>query len=361
MLSMLRSVLLVLAESTHQELARQVRYLKVENEILRSKLPKRLPIEPAERRRLVRFAAPVGRALVHLASIVSPQTLWRWIREDRRTRRRGKQWVRGQGRRRTSLAVRRLIVKLGRETGWGYTRIMGELKKLGVKPPSRNTVKNILKTHGFEPESPRGAGTWDDFLKRHAHSLWQCDFVSRRILSWRGLREAYVLVFMHVVTRRVIVTPLSYHPDDAWVVRQTEQFVREAREQGLRIRHVFHDGDGKFRRPYRTLWKRQRIRNRKAPFRAPNTQAFIERFIQTLQIECWDHFWICGLQHLAFLTREFLAYYHTERPHQGLDNELIATASRRRRKLDDEAPPLGEIACRTRLGGLWKHYERRAA
>jgi len=27
--------------------------------------------------------------------------------------------------------LRELIPKLARETGWGYTRIMGELKKLG--------------------------------------------------------------------------------------------------------------------------------------------------------------------------------------------------------------------------------------
>jgi putative transposase len=33
-----------------------------------------------------------------------------------------------------------------RENDWNYTRIMGELKKLGITPPSRNTVKNILKS-----------------------------------------------------------------------------------------------------------------------------------------------------------------------------------------------------------------------
>jgi hypothetical protein len=56
-----------------------------------------------------------------------------------------------------------------------YTRIIGELKKLGIKPPSRNTVKKILKTAGFEPGPKRGEGTGDKFLKQHAASLWQCD------------------------------------------------------------------------------------------------------------------------------------------------------------------------------------------
>jgi hypothetical protein len=30
-----------------------------------------------------------------------------------------------------------------------YTRIIGELKKLGIIPPSRNTIKRILKKSGW--------------------------------------------------------------------------------------------------------------------------------------------------------------------------------------------------------------------
>jgi putative transposase len=73
--------------------------------------------------------------------------------------------------------MRRLIVKLARETGWGYTRILGELKKLGTCHVSRNTVRNILLAHGLDPGPRRGVGTWDEFLKIHAATLWQCDFV----------------------------------------------------------------------------------------------------------------------------------------------------------------------------------------
>ena len=196
MLSILKSVLLVLAESTHQELARQVRYLKVENEILRSSLPRRVLVTPTERRRLIQFAVPVGRAIRQLATVVVPETLLRWIREERReARRRKPAGPAPRGRRRTSLAIRRLIVKLARETGWGYTRIMGELRKLELKPPARNTVKNILKAQGFDPAPPHGPGTWDDFLKRHAQSLcgissispassWNTTTPSGRIRDW---------------------------------------------------------------------------------------------------------------------------------------------------------------------------------
>lgn len=55
MTNVFQSLLLVIAGATEKELARQVKYLKVENEILRSKLPKRITITPKERHRLVRF------------------------------------------------------------------------------------------------------------------------------------------------------------------------------------------------------------------------------------------------------------------------------------------------------------------
>src|SRR3984957_10826069 len=141
-----RSLFLVLVGATQKELARQIRYLKVENEVLRSKLPYRVPITNQERNRLVRFGAQLGQAINHLVSIVHPDTLRGWIREERRGKRRVQV---APGRRRTSEQMRRLIVKLARETGWGYTRILGELKKLGTWYVSRNTVRNILLAHGL--------------------------------------------------------------------------------------------------------------------------------------------------------------------------------------------------------------------
>lgn len=49
MTNVFQSLLLVIAGATRKELARQVRYLKVENEILRGKLPKRITVAPKEK------------------------------------------------------------------------------------------------------------------------------------------------------------------------------------------------------------------------------------------------------------------------------------------------------------------------
>ncbi len=62
MTSVFQSLLLVIAGATQKELARQVQYLKVENQILRSRMPKRIIVTPKERTRLVNFSQMLGRA-----------------------------------------------------------------------------------------------------------------------------------------------------------------------------------------------------------------------------------------------------------------------------------------------------------
>ena len=82
-------------------------------------------------------------------------------------------------------------------------RILGELRKLGIKSVSRQTVKMILKEHGIDPGPKRGKGSWDEFLKIHADTLWQCDFLSKPMWTAKGLVDVYLLVFLHLGSRRV--------------------------------------------------------------------------------------------------------------------------------------------------------------
>jgi putative transposase len=266
-----RSLLLILVAATQKELARQVRYLTIENQMLRSRLPHRLTVTPQEQNRLVRFGSKLGRALDHLVSIVHPDTHRRWIRENRRERRKA---AVPRGRRRTPEQIRRLILKLGRETGWGYTRILGELKKLGIRSVSRNTVKNILKAHGLDPGPRRGLGTWDEFLKIHAATLWQCDFFSKRVLTKTGFRDLFVVVFLHVGTRRVFLTPATQHPNEAWVTEQAVAFVRHARAERLPTDIIMHDRDTKFTAGFDAALTNKGLRAHRLAYRAPNTAAF---------------------------------------------------------------------------------------
>jgi putative transposase len=102
------------------------------------------------------------------------------------------------------------------------------------------------------------------------------------------------------------------------------------------------------------------------PFRAPNTNAYVERFVQSIKQECLDHFLVFGLRHLQYLCSEYLAYYLTERPHQGRENEVLLRPPHSRRLrvqpvTNHEEPfRLANIRCQTRLGGLLKSYRRAA-
>ncbi|WP_425619061.1 integrase core domain-containing protein [Anatilimnocola sp. NA78] len=357
MVNIFQSLLLVIAGATQKELARQVKYLKVENQILRSRLPQRIVCTPKERVRLIKFAQKLGgKVLRQLTTIVAPETLLGWIRAEKKP----KPQKRKRGRPNTPEQIRQLILLMARENQWGYTRIMGELKKLGIKPPSRNTVKNILKAAGYAPGPRRGEGTWDDFLKQHAASLWQCDFFSKRLLTMKGIREVFVLAFIHVETRRVILSPATFQPNEAWVVAQAAAFVEQARAQKLRVATVQRDRDTKFTKAVDQVLRSKRVKPKANEFRSPNTNAFVERFVQSIQQECLDRFVIFGETHMDHVCNEYLEHYHSERPHQGIgiENELLV---RKRKPKPVEAISLNEIQCSERLGGLLKSYSRKAA
>jgi putative transposase len=74
--------------------------------------------------------------------------------------------------------IRRLVVRLAKENAtWGYRRIQGELKHLGIAiAPS--TVWSILQEEGIDP-APRRAGlSGKEFLRSQAEGIIACDFVA---------------------------------------------------------------------------------------------------------------------------------------------------------------------------------------
>ena len=76
-------LLFMLACSSKQDLARQLHYLKIENEILRARLPKRIVVKPDERGRLINAAKELGSAIKGLVSIVKPATFMCWLKADK--------------------------------------------------------------------------------------------------------------------------------------------------------------------------------------------------------------------------------------------------------------------------------------
>jgi putative transposase len=353
-------LLVLIARSTDSELAKHVEFLKAENQMLRRRLPKMVRPTDAEWALLLRLGRGIGSvATKALLSIVTYSSYMRRLRQAKlRAGEPVSNWRR-RGRPRTPADVRDLVVRLARENpGWGYTRILGELRKLELKAKiSRTTVVNILRQQGRDPKLDPTKGTWADFLRAHAASLWQCDFFYQRVVAPAGvrLRYCFALVFVHVATRRVIVSACTRHPTSAWVVEQARRFTAEAAATGLPVDVVLRDRDSRFSRAFDDAMTAAGARVQRLAFRAPNTNAYVERFVQSIKHECLDHFVIFSPEHMDVLVREYVEHYHTERPHQGKGNVPLVA--------DDPAPPPidGEVVCRERLGGVLRHYYRAAA
>ncbi|MBY0526194.1 MAG: integrase core domain-containing protein [Gemmataceae bacterium] len=348
-----RAFLVLLATSTDRELARQVEYLRAENRILRGKLPQRIAITPAEKQRLIGLGKPLGAALKELISIVSPRTFTRWLTAGKPIARKPSK----PGRPKTEVEIRDLVVRLARENGWGYTRILGELKKLGVRTIARSTVVNILKENDLDPGPKRGEGTWSDFVTRHAKTLWATDFFSKKVWTTGGLVEFFILFVIHVGSRRVFVSGMTAQPDQAWTMQQARNMALHFAEQPDKPTLLLRDHDGKFPPEFDQILESEGVEVKKVGPLAPNLNAYAERWVQTVKQECLDHFVVFGEAHLRYLLTEYVTWYHTCRPHQAKDNVPLTGAG---------PPPVSafkgeDIACDERLGGLLKHYHRRAA
>ncbi len=115
--------------------------------MLRKRVPKkRIFLKPDERTRLLKLGQALGPAVRFVITIVDYSTFRRWVRKAD-----GNEPVKKTGRPRIKVIIREFVVRLAKETGWGYSRILGELKKLRVGKISRQTVKNILLEHGLDP------------------------------------------------------------------------------------------------------------------------------------------------------------------------------------------------------------------
>jgi len=119
--------------------------------------------------------------------LVTPSTLLRWHRELVRRR-----WTyprTGRRDRRCLPEVVGLVLRLARENPrWGYLRIVGEYRKLGVRV-SATSVRMILRRHGLGPAPRRSGPTWTQFLRTQAAGVLACDFLTVETIGLRRLHR----------------------------------------------------------------------------------------------------------------------------------------------------------------------------
>lgn len=346
-------LLALIASASDKELAKYVQFLKEENKILRSRVDGQIHTKPEERERLLDLGKELGRAIEELITIVSPKTFYRWIRErDGRKRK-----ANPKGGQRKPREIRELVIQIATTTNFGYTRILGELRKLGIKKISRQTVRNILKEEGIAPGPDRTSDSWTKFVERHKETLWACDFFSLKTVTPRGMRDLYVLVWLCVSSREVIVSTSTEHPNSAWVTEQAERFLSETSGREHSPALVMHDRDTKFTKEFTETLKSQGVGTNPLPKASPNLNGRCERFIETVKLECLQKFIVFGKRHLDHLVREFVDYYNHHRSHMERDHLPPV------REEPDEVETilLDEIRVKSFVGGLVKAFERKVA
>ena len=172
------------------------------------------------------------------------------------------------------------------QSAFGYTRIIGELRKLGIKKISRQTVRRILKEEDIEPGPDRASDSWTDFIQRHKETLWAVDFFSVRTVTARGLRRMYVMAFLCMETRELICSESTEHPNSAWVVEQTERFLEDTGTREKTPAIVMHDRDTKFTREFVETLNGRGVQSNPLPKASPNLNGRVERAIQTINDVC---------------------------------------------------------------------------
>jgi len=341
------SLLRLVARGRRSELAKDVELLVLRHELVVLRRQHARPrLRPADRALFAALARFLPRER-RVGLLVTPRTLLRWHRELVRRR-----WAQPQvryGRPDVGAEVLGLVLRLAAENpGWGYQRIVGELRKLGVFV-SPSTVRRMLLAAGLGPAPRRSGPTWREFLRQQAAGILACDFFTVETVS---LRRLYVLFFIELESRRVHYAGCTAYPTGAWVAQQARNLNLAF---GLdRCRFLIRDRDRKFSAAFDEVFHTEGIRVVQTPVRAPKANAYSERLVRTIRAECLDWMLILGRGHLDQTLRTYIDHYNRARPHRGLG--LVPP-------LQSEVQPLaaGVIRRNDRLGGLIHEYEREAA
>ena len=283
------------------------------------------------------------------AFLVTPETILRWHRALVRRR-----WTfphRSHGRPALAHETVELIVRLARENPrWGYLRIAGELKKVGIAV-SKTSVASVLRRHRLPPAPRRSGPTWSEFLRAQAKGILATDFFTVDTVT---LRRFYVLFVIEIDRRRVHLLGVTTNPNGPWVTQMARNFASDLEDAGRHFQFLLRDRDTKFTASFDAVLASVGIDTIRTPVASPRANAFAERFVRTVRQECLDHLLVVSRRHLEALLVEYIGHYNEARPHRSL-------------QLDQPLPRLGtstsgggKVVRRDILGGIVHEHERAA-
>jgi transposase InsO family protein len=352
-----KSLLAYITGTVDQELLLRNEYLVTENRILRNQLKGRIRLSDGERKTLAEMGQKLGKqALMEVATIVKPDTILGWHRKLVAQKFDGSQQRQAPGRPTIDQELEALVVRMAQENrAWGYDRIVGALANLGYTL-SDQTVGNILKRPGLPPAPERKTTTtWKEFIRTPMEVLVATDFFTAEVWTKAGLVTYYVLFFIHLASRKVLVAGVTPHPAEQWMRQVARNMTLE--EWGCLSpgQYLIHDRDTKFCVAFQQIIDDAGVERVVLPPRSPNLNAYAERWVRSIKEECLSRLILFGEASLCHALTQYVEHFHHERNHQGKGTVLLFPA------VSQDTARQGPIQGHERLGGLLKYYAHEAA
>jgi transposase InsO family protein len=257
---------------------------------------------------------------------------WRWIS-------RTSQHV---GRKRISKEARDLIFHMVAENQtWGAPRIHGELLMLGFDISER-TISRWMRRAPRDPEPAKRCLT---FLRNHREAIAAMDFFTVPTITFGML---YCFFIISHDRRRILRCNVTRHPTGQWITQQ----LREAFPYDSAPRYLILDRDKRYGLEGFAAIRSLQTNPVRTSFQSPWQNGIAERWVESCRRDLLDHVIAFDEAHLKRLLSDYVAYYHEDRTHLGLEKD---TPNGRRRSAGR-----GRITSLPRLGGLHHRYDRAA-
>jgi transposase InsO family protein len=275
-------------------------------------------------------------SILHVLTIIRPETLVRWHRAGFRCDWRWKSRPLG-GRPQIDTELRALIRRMSVENPlWGAPRIHGELLKLGIEVAQSSVAKYMVKRR-----SPPCQG-WRTFLHNHAPDIAAMDVF---VVPTIGFDLLYAFVIVRLDRRDLVWINVTATPTAEWVARQ----ITEAFPWNEAPRYMIRDRDRIYGSIVMRRLRAMGIRDRPITPASPWQNAFAERLIGSIRRECVDHIIVLGEAHLRRVLKSYADYYNNFRTHRSLNKDAPVSRPVQR---------IGSIKSHAILGGLHHHYAR---
>jgi len=268
--------------------------------------------------------------------IVKPETVLKWATQLKKNF-----WTRNTkhypGRPSVKKETRDLVIDMkNNNLFWGNKRIVGELLKLCISL-DKNTVRRIINDARKKGKIVNTL-TWSKFIKTQINSLYAVDFFT--VDTQTHIRH-YVYFIICVRTREIVQFAMTEHPVKEFVRQQIIEFTSDLED----MVYMIHDNGSQLFINYLDYG----IKAVRTSIKAPNMNAFSERFIRSLRNESLDNFILFRKNQVQRIISEYINEYNKSRPHQGLDQAIP-----KGRQPQAE----GKICKRPILGGLYHDYYR---